>query len=231
MWTRWKIIIAFRDDNRRGSWYWPEQFRLPSPGCLKFTIFEIPFMPKTEADFLLTHAEVNDLLQLALHTYHTQAELCSKADAPLASCIMIGATVEAVLMAVTSLLFDKAVKTAKAPKRKGKTKHLLDWQLSELLNVAKEAKWLPEELTLDEKLDCRTVKNPLRTDTIREVRDLVHPARYLKDRSRKKEYTREELRTLYITCHSAYVCLIKVLCQRYPNLPSVKAIRGNLALE
>jgi hypothetical protein len=178
-------------------------------------------MAKTETDLPLTSAQVDALLQIALNTYHEQAGLCMNAKAPLASCIMVGATLEAVLTAVTCLLFDEALRTGKAPKfkkgpRKGQTLDLLEWKFFHLLDVAKEAKWLPEELHLDEKIDKRPVKIPVPTDTIREVRNLVHPARYLKDRE-GKEYTHEELVTLYVTCHAAYDCLIKKLYELYPR--------------
>jgi hypothetical protein len=187
-------------------------------------------MPKTETDFPLTMTQVNALLQLALRTYHTQADQCFSMNAPVAGCIMAGATVEAVLTAVTCLLFDEALKTGKIPKykhgkRKGENQDLLDWQFSHLLKVAKKAKWLPKQLTLDETLDRRIVKSPVPTNSIRQVRHLVHPALYLKNRS-GKEYTLDELQTLYATCQAAYDCLIKELCRRYPNLPSVKSIQN-----
>src|SRR5258708_3000984 len=50
----------------------------------------------TEADSPLTNARVQELLHLALRTYHDQAAMCHKAKAYLASCIMAGAVVEAV---------------------------------------------------------------------------------------------------------------------------------------
>jgi len=170
-----------------------------------------------------------ELLLLARDTYHTQAELCNGAGAPLAACIMVGASVEAVLTALTSIRYDDSVKTAKAPKRKKKITPLLDWSLSELLSVACELKWLPKELMLDERLlvGC-TFKNPVRTDTIREVRNLVHPARYLQDRA-GTEYTAEELRILYVTCHAVYEFVQKVLieaCRKVDpsyNPPSIQA--------
>jgi hypothetical protein len=130
---------------------------------------------------------------------------------------MAGAALEAVLTSVTAFLYEDALKTQKAPKEKGKTKHLLKWSFYELLDVAKEAKWIPEELKLEESLDPRTVKHPVRTDTIREVRNLVHPARYLQDRS-GKEYTEEELRLLYATCHTVYGFVQNILIEHIRKL-------------
>jgi|SRR5271165_791798 len=176
----------------------------------------------TEDDFPLSAEEVKGLLQLATQTYQKQAHACLQANAPLASCVMAGATVEAILSAVTCLLYDEALQTGKAPQKKGKTKKLLEWSFFELLDVAKEAKWLPEELTLDAKVDFRSIKTPVKTDSIREVRNLVHPARYLKDGS-GKEYTHGELSTLQATCHAAYDCLINTICDRFPQFAYFKS--------
>lgn len=170
----------------------------------------------------LTLEQVKQLVELATKTYQKQSTVCLNAKAPLASCILAGAAVEAILIAVTRVLYDEAIQTGKEPKytkgkRKGKTKDLLEWQFFELLEVASKAKWIPIELKLDEKVDLRTNNIPVRTDTIREARNLVHPARYMKDR-KGKEYTHEELSTLRATCHAVYDCLEKKLYERHPNL-------------
>ena len=89
------------------------------------------------------------------------------------------------------------------------TKPLLKWDLGELLTVANAAKCLPEELQLDPRLDPLGIRT-VRTDTIRQVRNFVHPARYFRERA-GKPYTAEEVRTLYATCHAAYDCLINRL--------------------
>jgi hypothetical protein len=64
-------------------------------------------MPKTEADFPLDGAEAFELLRLAT-IYHEQANVCRKEGARLASCVMLGATVEAMLIAVINLFCDEA---------------------------------------------------------------------------------------------------------------------------
>ena len=53
-------------------------------------------MPKTEADSPLTTAQVQNLERI-IHLYVAQLERCTSANAPLASCIMAGAIVEATL--------------------------------------------------------------------------------------------------------------------------------------
>jgi len=182
-------------------------------------------MPKTEADSPLTPAQVQNLAMI-LPMYYAQAERCTRANAPLASCIMAGAIVEAMLTMIANIFFKEAIQTGKAPKcskgkRKGETKELLDWSFFELLAVAKKLKWLPEEIEPEHSMDPRLDKTPVRTDTVREVRNLVHPARYLKDRE-GKEYTNEELRTLYATCQAVWTCLENKIFQPCPELRTAK---------
>jgi hypothetical protein len=74
-------------------------------------------MPKTEADFPLNVAKVSELLKLA-HTYHEQANSCRKVAARLASCIMLGAIVETILIAVTNLFCEEARETPVAIREK-----------------------------------------------------------------------------------------------------------------
>jgi hypothetical protein len=77
-------------------------------------------MPNAENGTPLTVEETNELLRLAAEIYQKQADRCFNAGAFLAGCIMAGAAVEAILMAVTCFLYDDAVKAGKAPRRKGK---------------------------------------------------------------------------------------------------------------
>jgi hypothetical protein len=182
-------------------------------------------MPKTEADSPLTTAQVQNL-QRIIHLYFAQLERCTSANAPLASCIMVGAIVEAMLTMIANIFFKEAIQTGKAPKysktkRKGETWELLKWKFSQLLDVAKGAKWLPEQIEPESRLDPRPVKTPVRTDTILAVRNLVHPARYLKDRE-GKEYTNEELGTLYATCQAVFTCLENKVYQARPELRTAK---------
>jgi hypothetical protein len=152
-------------------------------------------MPKAEDDTPLKLEEVLQLLDLARNNYQRQSHACLAAKAPLGSCILAGAAVETILIAVTCLLYPEAILTGKAPKytecgRTGETKELLNWSFYELLKVARAAKWIPDTVKLKDTLDFRPQKTQVRTDSIREVRNLVHPARYLKDRG-GKEYTHE----------------------------------------
>ena len=178
-------------------------------------------MPQAEVDPPLTMPQLQGL-SAAAKMYQRQAHLCVTTNAHLAGCVMLGATVEAILTAIACIFFGEAIHTGKAPKHskgklKGETRELLEWSFFDLLDVAKAAKWLPEELKPEPSLDPRTTKTPVRIDTIREVRNLVHPARYLKDR-KGKEYTLEELRVLYATCHAVYTCLETQIYRGFPEL-------------
>jgi hypothetical protein len=164
----------------------------------------------------LSPQQVVDLCQLAL-TYHDQSTKSYHAGAPLASCVMIGATLEAILTAVVCMLYDEALKTREAPSKKP----LLKWDLGDLLKVAKAAKWLPKELQLDPRLDPLGIQT-VPTDSIREIRNFVHPARHFTERV-ENPYTVEEVRTLYAACHAAYDCVIIQIHARFPDLPSFKS--------
>ena len=171
-------------------------------------------MAKNKDSSPLDPQQVVALLQLALN-YHDQSKKSRDADAPLASCIMIGATLEAVLTSVVCMLYDEALKTGKAPK-----KPLLKWDLGDLLTVAKAAKWLPKELQLDQRLDPVAIRT-VPTDSIRQIRNFVHPACYFRERA-GKPYTADEVGTLHAACHAAYDHLIEQIRVRRPNLPSFK---------
>ena len=169
----------------------------------------------------MTLTEVITLLKLAVNIYHEQSKRSRDAGAPLAACVMVGATLEAVLISVTNLLYDAAIKTGEAPKNGKKIKRLSDWTFFELLKVAKAAEWLPNELRREPSLDRFNVRT-VPTDTIREVRNLIHPARYWKERG-GHQYTDQEVHTLYVACHTAYTHLIDELRLRYPHLPTFRS--------
>jgi len=174
-------------------------------------------------DFPLNSVTVSELLKLA-SAYHHQATTSRNAGARLASCIMLGATIEAMLTAVVNLFCDETRPIAIA--RRLKLENLLKWDLGKLLDVAKDAKLLPDKLNLHPKMDARDVKDPVPTDTIREVRNLVHPGRHLMERG-GKEITPEELDTLYATCHATYNCLVEKIESKFAKLPKVRTILRN----
>jgi hypothetical protein len=71
--------------------------------------------------------------------------------------------------------------TGEIPLDKGKPKPLLDWQLVELLRVARAANWLPAALNPNDDWNSRKARIGDYAEVVRIVRNLAHPARYLKD--------------------------------------------------
>lgn len=175
---------------------------------------------KTEADFPLNFAQVMSLIRLA-HSYHSQANASRQAKAHLGGCVMLGATVEAMLIVVINLFCDEARPFAKA--KNMKMAELLRWDLGQLLDIAKEAGLLPHLLTLSDKMDRRSVREPVPTDSIRQIRNLVHPGRYLRKRG-SAEITGEELDLLYATCHAAYSYLSDRIRDKFPRLEAFKTL-------
>jgi len=123
--------------------------------------------------------------------YWREAERCEEAKAFLAGCVMVGSALEALLMLMVNVYDDEAEATALIPikgKRGGakRPKPLIDWDLAELLRVAKAAKWLPAGLDLDDEWDNRKAKVGDYAEVVRMVRNLVHAGKYRKEHFRKR---------------------------------------------
>jgi len=100
---------------------------------------------------------------------------------------MSGAALEVMLILAVDVYGDEAVATGKLPKKKGKAlKPLLDWNLAELLTVAKAAGWLPSALQLTESWDRRKAKIGDYAEVVRMLRNLVHPAKDIEDNFKKR---------------------------------------------
>jgi hypothetical protein len=65
-------------------------------------------------------------------------------------------------------------------------KPLLDWNLGELLRVAKQLAWLPANLDLHEEWNRKHAQTGDYANVVRQLRNLLHPARYLFDYTRKR---------------------------------------------
>ncbi len=135
--------------------------------------------------FELSDDVFNEVMRLA-RQYRREAEKCEDAKAFLAGCVMIGASFEAMLLAFANCYPEEALKATSAPRRKGKIKPLIDWSLSNLLAVAKECNWLPSGLSRDEEWDDAKAQIGDYGEVIKEIRNLVHPARYAIDWPRKR---------------------------------------------
>jgi hypothetical protein len=130
-------------------------------------------------------AQFDELLRLS-RTYHREALRCEKAKAHLAGCVLLGACLEASLVAMVHCFSDEVAASTSAPRIKGALKPLLDWNLGELLRVAKQLAWLPANLDLHEEWNRKRAQIGDYAEAMRQLRNLLHPARYLTDYPRKR---------------------------------------------
>ncbi len=123
----------------------------------------------------------DQVLRLA-DTYRREAEKCRDSKAFLAGYIMIGAAFEALLLSFVNCYPHEASASVAAPRKgRGKgegVKPLLEWSLAELLAVAKERNWLPSGLSPDDEWDEARAQIGDYGEVLRQIRNLVHPARY-----------------------------------------------------
>ncbi len=129
----------------------------------------------------------------------------------LASCIMLGAAIEGYLVLLISTFTEQAFQTPTGKKRKNK--NLLKWDLGELIDVARELSWLPSQILPHPLVDTREVKDTASTDSIRKLRNLIHPGRLVKTRG-GTTITKQELDTL----HEIYVSIFLHLAKRAESL-------------
>jgi hypothetical protein len=132
-----------------------------------------------------TPSQVEELDRLT-ELYIKQAKRCAKAKAYVAGCVMLASSLECSLLRFCDLYYKEALNTPHAQRRKLANRHLLKWDFADLLAVAREATWTPSNLPPHVKFDYqkRYLKRARIGDYLRRVhklRNLVHPARYLKD--------------------------------------------------
>jgi len=135
--------------------------------------------------FKLSEELYNEVLLLVGY-YRREAEMCRDSKAFLAGCIMIGAAFEAMLLAFVNCYPEEASTSRNAPRRKGSVRPLLDWSLADLLAVAKERMWLPSGLSRGDEWNEARAQIGDYGEVIRDIRNLVHPARYAIDFPRKR---------------------------------------------
>ncbi len=114
--------------------------------------------------------------------YHREARRCEHAKSYLPGCIMAGAALEALLVTMLHLYGDELESSAVATS-KGKPKRLLDWTLAEMLKAARNANWLPAGLDLGGEWNAKRARIGDYAEVLRQIRNLIHPSRYLHDQS------------------------------------------------
>jgi hypothetical protein len=94
----------------------------------------------------------------------------------VASCL--GSALETCLILMVSA-YENEIPSDILPTKKRETKALLDWSLHDLIIIARDCDWLPAGLCLDDDWDRKRAKIGDYAVVIKEVRNLVHPARVL----------------------------------------------------
>jgi len=126
-----------------------------------------------------------DALLQIVDVYKSQADRCEKSRAYLSGCVVLGAALEAGLLA-TAMCYPSQVRRAVIYRRL-KGKPLEEWGLFDLLGLARELKWVPSKLpigmgarasglTPDKALKNKDVA--YFADVVREMRNVIHPGRY-----------------------------------------------------
>ncbi|MCR1347053.1 hypothetical protein NRY68_14935 [Acidithiobacillus ferrooxidans] len=131
----------------------------------------------------LTEDQVRELYRL-YRFYWQEARRCEKSKAYLAGCLMLGSALETLLMLMINVYPDVVINTGKTPTKGGRPKPLFKWTLSELLDVAKTVGWLPS--ALDNEWSSKKAKIGDYAEESRQIRNLIHPARYAEDHFRKR---------------------------------------------
>jgi len=133
----------------------------------------------------LSDDEERELYRLS-RLYWKEALRCEEAKAFLAGSVLLGSALETLLILMVNCYTEEAELTGLIPMRKKVGRPLLEWDLADLLRVAKAANWLPSGLTLGADWDRRKAKVGDYAEVVRIVRNLVHPARYVEDHYRSR---------------------------------------------
>ncbi len=126
--------------------------------------------------------EFNEVLRLS-RVYRREALRCRKSNAHLASCVMLGAALEALLMAMTSLYWREARQSVHAPRHRGRVRPLAEWDLGRLVQVSRELSWLPAELAPGADWEPRRARIGDYAEALHQTRNLVHAGYYLRAHS------------------------------------------------
>jgi hypothetical protein len=157
---------------------------------------------KTDPD-ILSLAELGSLMT-AMGDYGLEAERCANVGAHLASCIMLAATIEGQLVICVSSFPEEAKRALKRLQERNqinrglKLSSILEWDLRQLLKVAREAQWLPPKVKRSP-FPVADTSDALSAHRIRDLRNLVHPGRLIRERI-GQTITKEELDLLRDTC-------------------------------
>jgi len=120
----------------------------------------------------LPNDKYEEVLRLS-RLYYRQAERCQDGKAFLAGCVMIGAALEATLLAFANCFPEEAASSRFAPRKGSTVKPLISWSLASLLAVAKEQNWLPSALSSEEDWNNAKAQIGDYAEIIHEIRNLA----------------------------------------------------------
>jgi len=171
---------------------------------------------KTDPD-MLSLAELGSLM-MALGEYGLEAERCANVGAHLASCIMLAATIEGQLVICVSSFPEEAESALKRLQESNqinrglKLNSILEWDLGQLLKVAREAQWLPSKVERFP-FPVAYTSEVLSAQYIQNLRNLVHPGRLVRIRN-GQAVRKEEIDVLHDTCEAVSLHLAQKLLPR-----------------
>jgi len=179
----------------------------------------------TENDF--------EFLQKLMEQYEEEAKKCKAAGALLAGCAIHAAAMEAALLAM-AYCCEEEMQVTDTFRRVGE-EDLRKWDLKQLLDLASEMKWLPTSLPLGEiaRLSGIEPDEALKNsdviyfaDVVREVRNMIHPGRYLRLWS-GVEVSKEYLDSIEETVKIVYDHLYEQLITMITSDPDFKKFSNN----
>lgn len=162
----------------------------------------------------VSHRDYNFLLKLS-KMYDKEAVKCKRNGEILASCVMYAASMEASILAI-ALVYDEDLERTRTY-RKRHEPDLRKWELITLLDLARELKWIPSKLPLGHIARTSGVgwgeaakrgDVGYYADAVREIRDLIHPGRYVRLWPGVK-ITREHVATVEEAVEVVHGCLEK----------------------
>src|SRR5258708_7043025 len=143
------------------------------------------FMATVKRRRSLTPRRADELDRLA-RFYVLEGRRCAKSKAYLAGCIMHASSIECTFMRMCDLYYKEAINTPTAQKKKLVNKPVLEWTFAELLRNGRKGKVTSGTLATnlifnEEKPYRKKTANREFPRPIDKLKNLVPPARYLKD--------------------------------------------------
>lgn len=134
--------------------------------------------------------EISDRLGKLARFYDREAAKCIRGRAYLAACVMQGAALEAALYAIC-FVYPNEVRGTRVHQRKKfrrKRYKVLDFTLSQLINIADELEWFPSrKITWGKRTTLAGFAHELR-----ELRNYVHPGKWAVERPSTSKFTKRD---------------------------------------